>query len=307
MEQTYTEPVSIINRLKRHMEERDITAKDIAARIGKSRSLVSQYLNGTYKSDTTDIEDAITCYLDGCTADEEAPEQTVDRDFYMTRDAKQILAICRSCQENRALGAIVGRSGYGKTHALKHYATFSRVVRIECDDSMGARDLVDAICSALGLPLTYGSIYRRTAVIKEFFKINKGYLLIVDEADKLITKHTQKKIEILRSIYDQSDMGLVIAGEPALETMLRSYDVRFANRIDFYGSLQGLSRDEVREYLTGIELEPRALEELVTRATNHHTGCFRLFNRTLKNVFRLAGSERITVKDIERASAMMIL
>lgn len=305
METTYTKPLSVIERLNKHMDANQITIKGVAERIGKSRSMVSQYLNGTYKSDTSEIEEAIVAFLEGSP---EPEENDVDREFFLTRDAKQIMAICRGCQDNRALGAIVGRSGYGKTHALKEYAKLPRVARIECDDSMGARDLVDAITTTLGLPATTGSIYRRTNIIKEFFRVNKGYLVIVDEADKLITKHTQKKIEILRSIFDQTDVGLVIAGEPALETLLRSYDARFANRIDFYAGLQGLSRDEVTEYLTGFTLEPRALEELIIRATNHHTGCFRLFNRTLKNVFRLVGeNDRITVKAIEQASAMMIL
>lgn len=51
---------------------------------------------------------------------------------------------------------------------------------------------------------------------------------VIDEADKLINKYTQKKMEILRGIFDQSDVGIVIAGEPRLETELKSSLTRFA-------------------------------------------------------------------------------
>ena len=40
---------------------------------------------------------------------------------------------------------------------------------------------------------------RRVHGIRDFFNTNKGYLLIIDEADKLVSKYTQKKMEILRA------------------------------------------------------------------------------------------------------------
>ncbi len=46
-------------------------------------------------------------------------------------------------------------------------------------------------------------------------------------------------MEILRAIFDQSDVGLVIAGEPKLEAQIKTYLARMANRVDFYASLRG--------------------------------------------------------------------
>ena len=110
---------------------------------------------------------------------------------------------------------------------------------------MSSRDLVEAIERSIGLPNGYGTIWRRVNGIREFFNTNKGYLLIIDEADKLVSKYTQKKMEILRAVFDQSDVGLVIAGEPKLEAQIKTYLVRMANRVDFYASLRGLSPSEV--------------------------------------------------------------
>ena len=92
------------------------------------------------------------------------------------------------------------------------------------------------------------TIWRRVNGIRDFFNTNKGYLLIIDEADKLVSKYTQKKMEILRAIFDQSDVGLVIAGEPKLEAQIKTYLARMANRVDFYVSLKGLDPSEVEGY-----------------------------------------------------------
>ena len=230
--------------------------------------------------------------------------------FYESRDALKVLGVCQSCQEYIGLGIVVARSGYGKTYSLRQYAKLPRVAYIECDDTMSSRDLVEAIEKSLGIPSGYGTIWRRVNGIRDFFNTNKGYLLIIDEADKLVSKYTQKKMEILRAIFDQSDVGLVIAGEPKLEAQIKTYLARMANRVDFYVSLKGLDPSEVEGYLEGFEVDPDAMVELKARACNMQTGCFRLLDRTLSNVTRILeerGERVVTVKIIEQASSLMML
>ena len=230
--------------------------------------------------------------------------------FYESRDAKAVLGVCQSSQEYIGLGIVVARSGYGKTYALREYAKLPRVAYIECDDTMSSRDLVEAIERSIGLPNGYGTIWRRVNGIREFFNTNRGYLLVIDEADKLVSKYTQKKMEILRAIFDQSDVGLVIAGEPKLEAQIKTYLARMANRVDFYASLRGLAPSEVEGYLEDFNITPDALLELKERACNMRTGCFRLLDRTLSNVGRILaeqGEDTVTVKIIEQASSMMML
>ena len=120
----------------------------------------------------------------------------------------------------------------------------------------------------------------------------------------------QSSQEFLGMGIDQSDVGLVIAGEPKLEAAIKTYLARMANRVDFYASLHGLSEQEVAEYLHGYDIAPDALEELQARARNRQTGCFRLLDRTLSNVRRILaanGGGTITLKVIQQASGMMML
>lgn len=210
-----------------------------------------------------------------------------------------------------ALGIVVAKSGYGKTHTLKKYAKMPRVAYIECDDTMACRDLVEAIEIQIGMPKgAGGTIWSRVNRIRDFFNANEGYLLIIDEADKLINKYTQKKMEIIRGIFDQSDVGIVISGEPRLEAEIKGSLARFANRMDFYYKLKGLSEQEVRDYLEGYDVDDAAMMEFISRAQNTQTGCFRLLDRTLNNVIRLlkdSGQTRVTMKIVSQASSMMML
>lgn len=319
---TYTTEKTLAERMNERLAELHMTKAEAAMRMNYSRSAVSQYLNGKYASDPTEIEKKITEFLIASGDTEgipEAPDTTEDTgvklkskvEFFESRDFINTIGVCQACQENIGLGIIVGKSGQGKTHALKKYAKLQRVAYIECDDTMACRDLVEAIEMELGMPRsTGGTIWSRVNRIREFFNVNQGYLLIIDEADKLINKYTQKKMEILRGIFDQSDVGIVIAGEPRLETELKSSLTRFANRMDFYYKLKGLNQNEVKDYLEGFEIDEAAMGELISRATNNNNGCFRLLDRTLNNVLRVLrerGEAKVTLKIVSEASSMMML
>ena len=318
---TYTEGSTLTDKINRYILSNRASIASIAKEIGYSRTTVSRYLAGKYDSDTTDIETKLAEFLSRQTGETVTPPtpgqgQELDRKaaklpaFLESRDARAVLGVCQSCQEYIGLGVIVARSGYGKTYALRYYAKLPRVAYIECDDTMSSRDLVEAIERSLGLPTGYGTIWRRVNGIREFFNTNRGYLLIIDEADKLVSKHTQKKMEILRAIFDQSDVGLVIAGEPRLEAQIKTYLARMANRVDFYASLRGLSPSEVESYLADFEITEDAMVELKARACNMQTGCFRLLARTISNVRRILddqGEATVTMKIIEQASSMMML
>ena len=313
-----------------------------------SRSMLSQYLNGKYPSDPTKLEERLERWLeetqeveDRMEADEpkkaekfrnqierqfselasgvgtdpedapqEPPRMGQKPEIFESSDYVNVVGICNLCQQQRGSAIVVGRSGYGKTYSLKQYARLPRVVYIECNESMSCRDLIRRIEKQLGLPKRYGTNDERLEEISEFFNVNHGYLIIVDEADKLINKYTIKKIELLRTIMDSAAVGMVLAGELSLEAHLAAYDERFANRMDFAYRLHGLTKEEIGKYLDGWTIEDGAMDVLVSRARNSKNGCFRLFDRTMNNIIRIMrekGQTVVTEKVIGEASAMMML
>lgn len=318
---TYKAEKTLAEQMNERLAELKMTKAEAAMKMNYSRAAISQYLNGKYASDPTELEKKVREFLEASGGMADSPVQEGTKagtgtlkkkvEFFESRDFVQTIGVCQACQEYMGLGIIVGKSGQGKTHALKKYAELPRVAYIECDDTMACRDLVEAIENGIGLPKGYGgTIWSRVNRIREFFNTNEGFLLIIDEADKLINKYTQKKMEILRGIFDQSDVGIVIAGEPRLETELKGNLARFANRMDFYYKLKGLSKNEVADYLEGYEVDEAAMGEMISRATNAQSGCFRLLDRTLNNVLRILkakGETRITMKIVSEASNMMML
>ena len=314
-----------------------------------SRSMLSQYLNGKYPSDPTRLEQRLECWLKETeemetASRDENPKQVekfamqIEKQFASGAESKEagqehpceaelpkmgrkpevfesddyinIVGICNLCQQQRGSAIVVGRSGYGKTYSLKQYARLSKVVYIECNESMSCRDLIRRIEKQLGLPKRYGTNDERLEEISEFFNVNQGYLMIVDEADKLINKYTIKKIELLRTIMDSAAVGMVLAGELSLEAHLAAYDERFANRMDFAYRLHGLTKEEIGRYLNGWTIDDEAMGVLVGRARSSKNGCFRLFDRTMNNVIRIMREKNQTVvteKIIGEASAMMML
>ena len=320
--QLYTEERELKDIVQDILSQMDITKAELAERLSEmgevryTRSTISKYLSGKYDSNPEGLESVLREFVreyetDDKTSGMEATGLRAKTEYFESADFVNTLGICRSCQEDMALGIVVAKSGYGKTHSLKKYAKMPRVAYIECDDTMACRDLVEAIEKEIGMPQgAGGTIWSRVNRIRDFFNTNEGYLLIIDEADKLINKYTQKKMEIIRGIYDQADVGIVVAGEPRLEAEIKGNLVRFANRMDFYYKLKGLTEQEVRDYLEGYEIDEQAMNEFMLRARNNQTGCFRLLDRTLTNVLRLmreTGEKRITLKVMREASGVMML
>lgn len=319
---TFVEEKTLREQMIEALATMKMNKAEAAIKMNYSRAAVSQYLNGKYGSNPAELEKKIREFLEetreswDANYNSEATEGiqgTILKakvQYFESTDFVQTIGVCQACQENAGLGIVIGKSGYGKTHTLRKYAKLPRVIYIEGNETMNCKDIIRRIEGKIGSPRSYGSIDERMGRIIDFFNINDGYLLIMDEADKLINKYTQKKIELLRNISDGSNLGIVIAGEPVLETLLKTYDARLANRMDFYYKLHGLKAQEVADYLEGYDLDERALEEFVRRANNSQNGCFRLLDRTLSNVLRILrekGSTKVTVKIMAEASNMMML
>ena len=317
---TYKAEKTLAEQMNERLAELKMTKAEAALKMNYSRAALSQYLNGKYASDPTELEKKVREFLEASGGVDGGQEQEGGKagagilkkkvEFFESRDFVQTIGVCQACQEYMGLGIIVGKSGQGKTHALKKYAELPRVAYIECDDTMACRDLVEAIENGIGLPRGYGgTIWKRVNRIREFFNTNEGFLLIIDEADKLINKYTTAKMEIIRGIFDQSEVGIVIAGELRLEVEIKSYLDRFANRLDFYYRLHGLDTKELKRYMEGWDITEDAARDLAERALEARNGCFRLLDRTLNNVIRiLKGRQetRVTMDIVREASSLMM-
>lgn len=317
----------LIDRVNAKCGELKINKQDIADISGINRSTISRYLNRKLDNQQGEQASKLEEWFQNWLAEVGEPQTLVTageagqetpavpfrkRENFETADFNGVTAICTMCQEMHRLGLVYGKTGYGKTYALQNYARLPKVAYLECNDIMNCKDIIRRLEHAVGMPKGTGSVDERMENFSSFLASNKGYLLIIDEADKLLSKYTIQKIEMFRTIIDATKQraGIVFAGEPSLKAKLVSFDSRLANRMGNEYELKGLARREIERYFDGYAVEDEAFEELCRRAYNKKTGCFRLLDRTLDNVMhilKINGKNIITYDVLKEASNMMVL
>ena len=170
---------TIADRVNDYLAATKGSIAGIARETNYSRPTISRYLSGKYDSDTTDLERKLAEFLRehgeelDASDSGEAPRKFLKKrtDIFESRDMKKVIGVCSAAQEDIGLGIVVAKSGFGKTYALKYYAKMPRVAYVECDDTMSSRDLVEAIERALGIPSSYGTIWKRVNGIREFCNV----------------------------------------------------------------------------------------------------------------------------------------
>lgn len=297
----------------RQVDNKSIT--ELADLVGVSRPVLSKILSGVQQGNQ-EVISKLEDYVEGIenanpNLYKDEKKGLINRDFIQTRDANNVIGVCSLTKDTSGLGMVVGKSGYGKTYALRYYAAMPRVAYVECDALMGAKDFLTCVEEEVGISKnSTQNVWPRLRNLQKYFSVNIGWLLIVDEADKLISSMSDKKLEILRALFDQSTLGIVLAGEPKLKSTIENYSERTANRFDYFYKLEGISEAEVKGVIEDLNIEDNAIAQIVDRATNKRNGCFRLFDRTMNNIERLMlhrGEETITADIIQEASSLMML
>ena len=311
---------SLAERCTVYIANNKLNRTEFAKLVNFSRSAVSQYLEGKYSSNPANIEAAIRRFF--ASIGEEAPQTVASfpakqtaagltPGFIHSHDARNVFGVCRACQEDQLIGVVTGQSGFGKSFSLKQYAKLPRVAYVASNVFWGPRNMVKRIELALGIePPKVGGVDDHIAAIVEFFEQNPGYLLIIDEADKLISKYAAQKLYMLQTIYDNAPVGIILAGLPKLAPQLAAYLPEVENRAIYGCELRGLNAAEVDEYLSQYDIEERALEELHGRAYGKRKSCFRLLAHTVNAVIKDLCESRqntVTMEIYNRATANMLI
>jgi hypothetical protein len=176
---------------------------------------------------------------------------------------------------------------------------------------MSSKELLQEIGSGLGITLE-GS---RRNMIKQIIRRLKddAALVIIDEADLLVSKDSVKKLEVLRSIWDGAKSGLVLAGPPRLATFLvkgpggRENLAQFYSRVRRAYTMKGVSREEVMRFLDGISVDKEATNYLMKAAIAKTNGGLRRFKRLLQNALDLIEpGEIITLAVVKEADSLLV-
>lgn len=241
----------LIFALEQFSEERGMSYSKIAKAMGIGASTLSEIRAGKYNGETEVIYAKIKAFLNrheeklkriNFIADTEVKKKI----YYSIDLIKKYVSsnVREELLESAKIAYIIGRAGIGKTKALQEYAKEyeAKIVFITAENSDTVNTMIRKIALKLKLSNT-GTM----ATIRENIKNKLLFtetIIIIDEGENL----PAKVIDAVRSIADQTGVGLVIAGTEHLKhklmTQVGAYEYLYSRAV-IWMTLQDLSLKDV--------------------------------------------------------------
>lgn len=239
--------MSVREELKNHIDHGRLTLKTVAAQLGYSQTVVSQFLSGNYPGDIGKVEQQVSDYLQR--ERERSSMGLLKRMFVDTSNSRKIFAVCRTAHLTGQICVITGEAGVGKTESLREYEerNKSSTIRFELHAAQNAVSLFTKLHKQLGL----GDGTKQLSDLYENCQerlAGTGRLIICDQVEFLPVK----AIELLRGLHDQAGVGLVLAGLPRLMNNIRGKRGQFAQiytRVYSHIELKSITENDCRSIL----------------------------------------------------------
>ncbi len=295
-----------------------MTQTEIGKKLGYSRSQVSKFLDGGKTSDEflIAVEQLMKDY----------PEQKVvsktknsleDLDFIFTKDAKNILGMCKATESINGFSAILGNAGTGKTETVKHFVkSSSNAVYIRCNCLMTTRDILKAIGKSCGTVLQANSKSEMFDELIEYL-IHHPKILIFDEVDQIMPMNNINKVETIRNLHDivkEYGNSLILVGSLAVEHHLKKRNMnenygQIDSRIDYLYKTQGLSEAELFNILSEFNVADSAKKEIITLILRTTKGGIRWLSKVLNKCLDIVDVEDETITNdiVKSATTIMML
>jgi DNA transposition AAA+ family ATPase len=225
----------------------------------------------------------------------------------------RIQGICRLCHEERELGVIIGNPGVGKTTALNEFVSryHQDVILITARQEMSVKDFLNCIAVQLRVNIS-GSIYQMVTDLIRALKAHPK-TLIIDESENMIT-HTVRKGEILREIFDEAKVGMILCGTFKLKSILVKGPTKMENLAQLYSRVTynlevgTMTESEVRGILVNYKVSEAAKREFIKVALDPNHGAIRMFVQSLRmclKIISISGGE-ITREVFQEATKYLI-
>ena len=309
-------------RLEIFSEDNNMSFTKIAKAMGVGASTLSEWRKGTYSGDNEAFSEKVSDFLDRHKRkikriNFSVNTETKKRVFHVLNTIKKYVSsnITEGIIESSKIGYIYGRAGLGKTHALQEWLkTYGgRGVLITAENGISSVGLIKKIAKELKLDTT-GSSETLKDRIKDAIKLTET-IIIIDEGEHL----KANVIDIVRSIADQTGVGVVIAGTEVLKSKILSrkkeYEYLYSRAVVNI-SLKDLAIDDVsnivKEFLKNeIELyKETELQTLISHINIVVRGSARNLANVLTSSYEIAlqnNSLKIEKKYIDAALSTLAL
>ena len=193
-------------RLSDFMKETGKSQRQISKEINLSTSVISQFLNGNYPGDNTEVAKTIERYL---AVGKERLKSVPEPIFYeQLHNTKEVLFACSWAHRNNDMVLVCGDAGAGKSTALRHYtdnhAGVILVTANACTTTASA--VLDLLCKAIGRQCPSRKAALMNTLIEQLSGSSR--LIIIDEADHL----SLEALQAVRNLNDTAGCGVLLSG-----------------------------------------------------------------------------------------------
>lgn len=116
------------------------------------------------------------------------------------------------------MGCFYGPAGFGKSMAAMYCGMRTEACLVQCESCWTPTALCEAILDELGVK-PQSTVWRMAKQIQQALA-SDNIPLIIDEADHIVTK---KYIELIRDLYEKSQVPVILIGEEAMPSKLQQW------------------------------------------------------------------------------------
>lgn len=215
-----------IEDLEKFAEENNISYAKIAKAINIGSSTLSEFRRGTYTGDVKALTEKVEAFLERHKKKMRRIDFSVDtevkkRIFYAAEVIENYVAsnVMTQTIDSAKIAYIYGRAGIGKTHALMEWAKQykGRALFITAETGITVVGLIKKIARELRIDANGNNTESIKQRIKDSVKFTET-IIVIDEGEHL----KPSIIDIVRSLADQTGVGIIIAGTEALKSKIYS-------------------------------------------------------------------------------------
>lgn len=278
---------SLVVEVERVMADRGWSAAAASRQIGITAGAFSAWRNGTYGADPAGIDVKVSAFLRRM-REISVSAVPVERRFRVVAETsvhRQVSSVIRQCHLYGKIGLVTSVSGTGKTRAAEEYvAQNPGSILVKCHPNFPAGAVLGEIARQAGIEVR-GSVHVVLSAIWEKLA-GSGKVIILNEAEHL----KPGVLDVVRSIWDEAQVGIVYIGIPRLAGLLRSLKGDYTyiwNRVSIKLEInrsKGDSLADLRELLTANGYE----EEFAGILFDFCGGDIRLAEELFLTAFRQA-------------------
>ena len=282
-------------RLQNIVQSLGLSNADVARISGKSTGTVSQVIGGKYRGRPEivgEILDSLEAYEIHVKAEIEEVQSTLK---WATEGENLIQTVLHLTYKTQGFSVVVGPSGIGKTYTAEAFRVQhpGEVQYLRCADGMSMGDVINALLEVTGTP-TYGSNSQRLKRAIRVMKDQGVKMLLVDEADLLVSDGSRpkilKKISVFREV-KEAGIAVSLIGLENFDTALRAVGETYVtSRIDMFRHADNPTQAEISHYLACLGCDPETEGGRRAIALAPKNGSLRFVEKAVNIAKQLSGN-----------------